>query len=466
MHGGFGIRKLIVLIFAFLFSVLLSGIGTATEITIRPGTSVIQAAVNNSSPGDVIVLTAGTYYDNVNITKENLTIKSASGNPDDTWVKAYNSKADVFHVQADKTNIYGLKISGALATRCSAINLSWCHYCSVENNKLDNNLRGINLLFAHWSVISGNTATNNNEYGIDLQNATANIISENKVYNNIRGINFGNSDSNTLTNNNVTNNNVSGFSICGRCDQCIIYNNYFNATNISIGNGIGNSYNVTRTAGPNIVGGPYIGGNYWGTPDGTGFSQKAIDSDKDGFSDSIYTNISGSKYSDYLPLVINGTYPIPPVANFSSNVTEGYVPLCVKFNDTSTGAPTKWNWKFGDGNTSIEKSPMHTYSAAGNYTVNLTVNNTNGTSSKLATINVSTKPSLSIFPGCTKPPLDPNSDGLYEDINGNGKLDFSDVVTYYNDITWITQNGLVTYFDYNKNSRIDFNDVIMLYNMH
>jgi hypothetical protein len=45
----------------------------------------------------------------LNVTKKNLTIKSASGNPDDTWVKANNSKADVFHVQADKTNIYGLK---------------------------------------------------------------------------------------------------------------------------------------------------------------------------------------------------------------------------------------------------------------------------------------------------------------------------------------------------------------------
>ncbi|MDQ1254828.1 MAG: hypothetical protein QG646_4098 [Euryarchaeota archaeon] len=321
-------------------------------------------------------------------------------------------------------------------------------------------------MFAHWSVISGNTATNNNEYGIDLQNATANIVSENKVYDNIRGINFGNSDSNTLTKNSVKNNSVFGFSICGKCDQCLIYNNYFNATTVSIGNGIGNSYNVTRTAGPNIVGGPYIGGNYWGTPDGTGFSQKTVDTDGDGIAASVYANIFGSIYSDYLPLVIpNGTTKILPVANFSSNVTEGYVPLLVQFTNLSKNA-TAWNWNFGDGNTSIEKSPMHTYYTAGNYTVNLTVSNTNGTSSKLATINVSTKSSLSIFPDCTKPPLDPNSDELYEDINGNGRLDFADVVTYYNNMAWITQNSLVAYFDYNKNGRIDFNDVIMLYNMH
>ena len=72
---------------------------------------------------------------------------------------------------------------------------------------------------------------------------------------------------------------------------------------------------------------------------------------------------------------------------------------------------------------------------------------------------------LPIFPGCTKTPTDLNNDGFYEDINGNGRWDFADIATYYNSITWITQNGLVTYFDYNNNGRIDFSDVVRLYNM-
>ena len=84
----------------------------------------------------------------------------------------------------------------------------------------------------------------------------------------------------------------------------------------------------------------------------------------------------------------------------------------------------------------------------------------------LTNINVLAKLSLPIFPGYTKPPLDLNNDGLYEDINGNGRLDFADVVTYYNNLAWITQNGLIPYFDYNHNGRIDFNDVVKLYNMH
>jgi PKD repeat protein len=76
-----------------------------------------------------------------------------------------------------------------------------------------------------------------------------------------------------------------------------------------------------------------------------------------------------------------------PVANFNSNVTSGYAPLSVQFIDPSTNA-TKWNWDFGDGNTSTEQNPIHTYSSSWTNTVILTVSNTNGTDSKLGSITV------------------------------------------------------------------------------
>jgi PKD repeat protein len=74
-------------------------------------------------------------------------------------------------------------------------------------------------------------------------------------------------------------------------------------------------------------------------------------------------------------------------------------------------------------------------------------------------------PLLPVFPGCINLPTDLNSDGLYEDINGNGRLDFADVVTYFNNMQWIRDNGLTAYFDYNRNGRIDFSDVVDLFNM-
>ncbi|MGB9938963.1 PGF-pre-PGF domain-containing protein [Methanosarcina sp.] len=80
-----------------------------------------------------------------------------------------------------------------------------------------------------------------------------------------------------------------------------------------------------------------------------------------------------------------------PVANFTTSDKSGYAPLFVQFTDSSENA-TSWNWNFGDGATSTEQSPAHTYSKAGTYIVNLTVNNGNGTASKLINIDVLQRP--------------------------------------------------------------------------
>jgi PKD repeat protein len=69
---------------------------------------------------------------------------------------------------------------------------------------------------------------------------------------------------------------------------------------------------------------------------------------------------------------------IPLVADFTASPTTGTAPLNVQFTDSSTGNPTFWSWNFGDGATSNQKNPVHTYSAAGTYTVGLTVSNANG----------------------------------------------------------------------------------------
>lgn len=93
--------------------------------------------------------------------------------------------------------------------------------------------------------------------------------------------------------------------------------------------------------------------------------------------------------SDIYMSTISGDEPEPtfPVANFSTNVISGYVPLTIQFTDHSQNAMS-WNWDFGDKTSSTVQNPMLTFSTSGNYTVNLTVSNANGTDSKLATINV------------------------------------------------------------------------------
>ena len=377
MDGGIGIKTLTALLVTFLILLFISGLGAAAEIIVQPGSS-IQKAVNNSNSGDVITVKPGTYTENINVTKGNLTIRSESGNPDNTIIKAKSSGANVFFLQGNNIKITGFKAVGATRSGYAGICLSSCSNCIIENNKLLSNCYGIYVLRSKGDKLSKNTATSNKDYGIVLGTATDNTLSGNTALNNGRGIHVGNSDGNTLSGNTVQNSNVYGLYVCPRSDSNQIYNNYFNDTNMTIRNGIGNAYNTKKTAGTNIAGGPYIGGNFWGKPDGTGFSNTAIDNDGDGISDSAYKNITGSIYSDNLPLVGSGSGAAKPVAAFSASPTSGNVPLNVTFTDTSTGSPTSWNWNFGDGANSTVENPGHKYSKAGNYTVALTVSNAAG----------------------------------------------------------------------------------------
>ncbi|MDX1417208.1 MAG: Calx-beta domain-containing protein, partial [Candidatus Promineifilaceae bacterium] len=89
------------------------------------------------------------------------------------------------------------------------------------------------------------------------------------------------------------------------------------------------------------------------------------------------TNSAGSDTlteTDYIVV----TAPPPPVAEFEADTTSGFTPLTVNFTDLSQNAPTSWSWTFGDGGTSTEQNPSHTYHSAGTYTVTLTATNANG----------------------------------------------------------------------------------------
>jgi len=60
-------------------------------------------------------------------------------------------------------------------------------------------------------------------------------------------------------------------------------------------------------------------------------------------------------------------------AGFSGAPASGTAPLEVSFTDMSEGDVSTYAWSFGDGGTSSEKSPTHTYNAGGDYIVMLKV---------------------------------------------------------------------------------------------
>ncbi|MFW5805858.1 MAG: PKD domain-containing protein [Bacteroidales bacterium] len=75
------------------------------------------------------------------------------------------------------------------------------------------------------------------------------------------------------------------------------------------------------------------------------------------------------------------------IADFDYTVEDN----AVSFENLSQNA-TSYSWDFGDGNTSTEETPTHTYAEAGDYTVELTASNAGGetdTKNEIITISVS-----------------------------------------------------------------------------
>ena len=154
---------------------------------------------------------------------------------------------------------------------------------------------------------------------------------------------------------------------------------------------------------------------------------------------------------------------IPPVANFTwqpTNPTDLDKVLFTSTSYDSDGAIVNYTWNFGDGNISYKQNPIHTYSNYGLYDVTLTVRDDKGWITNISKkINITLPP----LPTRENPPTDPDRDRLFEDLNGNGLIDFDDVVEFFKYFEWIENNYGVNLVDFNLNGGIDFDDVVELF---
>ena len=126
----------------------------------------------------------------------------------------------------------------------------------------------------------------------------------------------------------------------------------------------------------------------------------------------------------------NASTNTPPVANFSASATSTCIGI-VNFTDQSTNTPTSWSWNFGDGTTSTQQNPSHTYATNGTYTVTLEATNAYGNDSEVKTsyitVNKPAGPTITSAQRCGSGVIDLSA-------SGSGSLDWYDAATNGNKV--------------------------------
>ncbi len=185
----------------------------------------------------------------------------------------------------------------------------------VNNTNYGNLYYGILVQTSENNTVKFNKAFNNSYSGITIWNANNNIIYSNSVFDNDEeGILLSESSNNTIYSNHITGNYYGIY--LSLSNNNTIYNNYFNNTINAYDEG-NNIWNISKKAGRNIVGGAWLGGNYWHDYEGD-------DINGDDLGDTMLPyNCSGNikNGGDMLPLVMPANHP--PAVPYSPEPANG-----------------------------------------------------------------------------------------------------------------------------------------------
>jgi|GEM_PF-3283499 len=334
----------------------------------------IQAAIDNATAGETIYVYNGSYTDNVDVNRQ-VTLQGEGA--DVVNVTAALASGHVFNVTVSYVNISGFKVTGATGFNNAGIYLgSGVDHANISDNNASNNYYAIYLNSSSNNSLTNNSANSNNNDGIKLNSLSNNntLTNNTAILNHDTGISLiSSSNNNTLTNNtansnnigiglmtssnnNTLTNNTANLNIYGiflnsasnnntltnntansnsnrgiylsSASNNTIYNNYFNNTNNAWDDG-SNVWNTTITSGTNIIGGSWLGGNYW-----SDYAGEDTDGDRLGDTLTPY-NSSGNiaNGGDYLPLMTVDT--TAPSITIISPVNTTYIHTSIVLNVTT-----------------------------------------------------------------------------------------------------------------------------------
>jgi parallel beta-helix repeat protein len=376
---------------------------TASELHVKAGES-IQNTVDKAVSGDIILVDQGKFNGSIHVNKENLTIKSASKNPDDTVIMGENEGSYVFEIAASGVNISGFSITDG---RCG-IFLNKVENCTISDNKISNQEVGVYLFESGNNLLSNNMVYSNTDCGVKLVASPYNIICGN-YFNNVENVrdnkfNIWN-DSKGNYWSDYTGGDENGDGI-GDAAYAV------NAETGSVDHMPLMEYlpvlavfpvarftsDVTEGSAPLSVRFKDFSENatsrLWDFGDGTNSSNPTplhtYFTEGDYVVSLTVSNENGSDSASVNVKALNASEQSGqglPKAEFIYNATNGSVPLVVKFVDISKNADCV-SWTFGDGKISSCPEPAHTFCCSGNYTVSLTAENENGTSTDCIIVTV------------------------------------------------------------------------------
>jgi parallel beta-helix repeat protein len=351
-------------------------VGNSATNHSRFGIWVTYSSTNNNLTGN----TANSNYVGISLfsSSNNNTLINNTANSNSYGIKLGSSSNNNTLTGNTATNNWdGILLDSSsnntIANNTASNNKCGIRLASSSNNALTGNIAsnngyGISLLDSSNNTIANNTASNNSDRGgIHLLGSSNNKLTGNMASNNSYGICLDpSSNKNKLVSNTAANNSNRGIYLDYTSNNNHIYNNYLNNAN-NAWDGGNNIWNISEISGTNIIGGPWLGGNYWSDYNGN-------DTNGDGLGDTPY-NISGGTNKDYLPLVAiaapqifdtgEGSYPsisgtftgtITPSSNthvstvytYSCPGTGGHTKFIQLYEDTTLIASGVWSGYQGD----------------------------------------------------------------------------------------------------------------------